>query len=90
MNLINKKRKDEVKVLKEMSFYGVVFMLVWNISPFLVKFLWQSLFLYHYFYMKNLLKVSIITFGFYIYLDKNNVLTPEVAFVSLALFNNLR
>ena len=40
--------------------------------------------------MKNLLKVSIITFGFYIYLDKNNVLTPEVAFVSLALFNNLR
>ena len=41
MNLINKKRKDEVKVLKEMSFYGVVFMLVWNISPFLVKFLWQ-------------------------------------------------
>lgn len=49
MNLINKKRKDEVKVLKEMSFYGVVFMLVWNISPFLVKYLWQYIFLYHYF-----------------------------------------
>lgn len=34
--------------------------------------------------------VALFTFATYIFIDKNNVLTPEIAFVSLTLFNQLR
>jgi hypothetical protein len=35
-------------------------------------------------------KVAIITFTTYLMIDENNVLTPEVAFVCLTLFDIIR
>ena len=37
MSLINKKRREEVNVLRKMSFFGVAFMFIWNVTPFLVN-----------------------------------------------------
>lgn len=35
-------------------------------------------------------QVSVVSFGFFVFIDENNTLNAESAFVSLALFNTIK
>lgn len=89
IKIISNIRSIEIGILKKIAYLNVISSFSWIIAPFLVslrvvKFFFEGLL---YFF---LLKVSAVSFGMFILINRNNVLNAEKAFVSLSLFNALK
>uniref|UniRef100_A0A1I7XRD6 ABC transmembrane type-1 domain-containing protein n=1 Tax=Heterorhabditis bacteriophora TaxID=37862 RepID=A0A1I7XRD6_HETBA len=79
-NMILEIRGKEISVLKKLAFLNAATTLSWACAPFLVQ-KNQYQFIY----------VAVLTFAVFVTVDPvNNVLTPQITFVALALFNILR
>ena len=89
-DIINKKRSLEMKVLNKISYLGVVSSLTWNATPFFVYFFYYKIYSNVKFIFVSVNKVSALSFGIFIFINKKNQLTAENAFVSLSYFNALR
>lgn len=75
-------REKELTLIRKAACLRTFSDMLNSASPFLVN----SVFFFEYPFSQ----VALSTFATFAYLDPKNVLTPEIAFVSLTLFNQLR
>src|SRR5437879_122421 len=86
-------RVSEIGALKKISWYDSGFYFLFNSVPFLVcnthaTLITRKTFLI--FFRFSFLKVSVSSFTTFVLMNANNVLTANIVFVSLALFNTLQ
>lgn len=79
--VITRLRNRELSYIKKGAVLRSISDMLNSASPFLVR---PHTFKHFYF------QVALSTFATFIFIDKTNVLTPQIAFVSLTLFNQLR
>lgn len=88
-NHVNGIRNKELKTLRTTAFLDSTAYLIWATVPFIVC-CESTTRLKCNILRKTTLQVSLLTFGVFVLIDDKNVLTPQIAFVALNLFNIIR
>ena len=88
---IERIRKKEIKVLKQSAYLSAGSTFIWTCAPFLARSINISIFLNNSITTSLIvLQVSLMSFMTFVLESPENVLTADIAFVSLTLFNIMR
>lgn len=78
-----------MRTLRKTAFLDSTAYLIWATVPFLVSFS-EKIDFRDLAHLVKMFQVSLLTFAVFVLTDEKNVLTPQIAFVALNLFNIIR